>query len=163
MAKSPFFLRLIILYKFLMGIFELVLSVHMYRLFKKDPAVVFTEMAGYLSLDRENIFVGFFMEKAEALGTDTVLAIIIVIFLFGVFNEIEAWGLHLKRRWAEWLTVCATGILIPFELYEFVKSLSPVTFVVMVINTLIVYYLARHKELFKSRSEEEALEEGRAE
>ena len=32
----------------------------------------------------------------------------------------EGTGLWLRRAWAEWLTVLATGSLIPFELWELI-------------------------------------------
>src|SRR5437899_6513492 len=33
-------------------------------------------------------------------------------------------GLAMRRRWAEYLTVIATGILIPYEAYEVVKHVT---------------------------------------
>ena len=60
-------------------------------------------------------------------------------------------------RWAEWLTVIGTGALIPYEVYEIFKSFLFIKVLVLVINCLIVYFLAKHKELFKRRGSVEDL------
>jgi uncharacterized membrane protein (DUF2068 family) len=63
----------------------------------------------------------------------------------------EGTGLWLRRAWAEWLTVIATGSLIPFELWELITRPPgrrlPIA-VTFLINLLIVWYLAR---LLRSR------------
>jgi uncharacterized membrane protein (DUF2068 family) len=65
-----------------------------------------------------------------------------------MLNLIEAYGLHKRLRWAEWLTVFATGLLIPFEVYEVWRRFSLLGVAVLVLNIAIVIYLAKHKELF---------------
>jgi len=52
-----------------------------------------------------------------------------------------AWGLYLRQAWAEWLTIVATGLFIPFEVYEVIRSLRLTYFVALVINATIVWYL----------------------
>src|SRR5436190_22283570 len=37
---------------------------------------------------------------------------------YGVLELVEGVGLFLRRRWAEWLTVVATSLLVPLEIYE---------------------------------------------
>lgn len=147
------FLKLIIGYKTVAGIFELILSVALIKFLGQDLSEVVTRLAERLNLDIDNYFVDAAIEKAGMIGNDTFIGITLIIFIFGVFNLVESWGLHLKRRWAEWLTVIATSALIPFEIYEIIKEISTFKIVVLVINCLIVYYLAKHKELFKSRKE----------
>ena len=58
----------------------------------------------------------------------------------------EGTGLWLRRAWAEWLTVIATGSLIPFELWELITRPPgrrlPIA-VTFLLNVVIVWYLAR--------------------
>jgi uncharacterized membrane protein (DUF2068 family) len=60
----------------------------------------------------------------------------------------EGVGLAMRRRWAEYLTVIATGILIPYEVYEVV--IHPTLFKVgaLLLNLAVVGYLAYRKRLF---------------
>jgi len=148
------YLRTIITYKTFMGLMELFFGVYIYNIYQRSPENVFATLAGELHFNLENFFVKFAVDKAEMLGADRVMGIIAILIIFCVFNLIEAWGLHLKRRWAEWLTVCGTGALIPFEIWDLVVRPAFLTVVVIIVNTLIVYYLARHRELFHGRKEE---------
>ncbi|TMC53347.1 MAG: DUF2127 domain-containing protein [Chloroflexi bacterium] len=67
---------------------------------------------------------------------------------YATLEATEGVGLAMRRRWAEYLTVIATGILIPYELYEVV--IHPTLFKVgaLVLNLAVVGYLAYRKRLF---------------
>lgn len=54
---------------------------------------------------------------------------------------VEAWGLHRRLRWAEWLTVFVTASALPFEIYELVHHTSAGKIVVLIINVLVIIYL----------------------
>jgi len=61
---------------------------------------------------------------------------------YGVLELVEGVGLWLDQLWAEYLTVIATSLLIPFELYEL--AIHPSLWKVggILVNVLIVLYLA---------------------
>ena len=52
-------------------------------------------------------------------------------------------GLWLRKHWAEWFTVVATGSLIPLEAYEVIEHASWLKLGILVGNVVIVVYLAR--------------------
>ena len=56
---------------------------------------------------------------------------------------VEGVGLFYRQRWAEWLTVVATSLLIPFELYEVVRNPSLLKAGGIAVNIVIVIYLFR--------------------
>jgi hypothetical protein len=62
---------------------------------------------------------------------------------YGGLELVEGGGLFLKKRWAEWLTVVATRLLIPLELYELVRKPSALKGAGLIVNILIVLYLVR--------------------
>lgn len=55
----------------------------------------------------------------------------------------EGYGLWLGRRWAEYLTVVITSLLIPYEIFEVMTRGRALAFAVLVLNVLIVAYLLR--------------------
>ena len=57
-------------------------------------------------------------------------------------------GLAMRRRWAEYLTVIATGVLIPFEAYEVVHKVTLFRVGALLLNVAVVGYLAYRKRLF---------------
>jgi uncharacterized membrane protein (DUF2068 family) len=62
---------------------------------------------------------------------------------YGVLELTEGVGLWLDQLWAEYLTVIATSLLIPLELYELVTRPSVWKAGGILVNVLIVLYLAR--------------------
>ena len=60
---------------------------------------------------------------------------------YGLMFAVEGVGLWLERRWAEYLTIVATGSLIPFEIYELVRAISVVRVLALVVNVAGVIYL----------------------
>ena len=46
---------------------------------------------------------------------------------YGLLEVVEGVGRWLRKRWAEWLTVIATSLLVPFEIYELIQKLSPLS------------------------------------
>ena len=76
----------------------------------------------------------------------TVVALAVV--LYAALEATEGVGLALRRRWAEYLTVIATGVLIPFELTEVVARPTFFRVGALLVNVAIVVYLAWRKRLF---------------
>ncbi len=76
----------------------------------------------------------------------TLLAFSAIVY--AALEATEGVGLAMRRRWAEYLTVIATGILIPYEAYEVI--LHPTLFKVgaLLLNLAVVGYLAYRKRLF---------------
>jgi uncharacterized membrane protein (DUF2068 family) len=63
--------------------------------------------------------------------------------VYGLIESVEGVGLFFRKRWAEWLTVVATSLLIPLEIYELAKKPSPLKAAGLFVNVLIVLYLLR--------------------
>src|SRR5947199_597259 len=62
---------------------------------------------------------------------------------YGRLELVEGVGLWLDQLWAEYLTVIATSLFIPFELYELAIRPSLWKAGGILVNLLIVLYLAR--------------------
>ena len=67
---------------------------------------------------------------------------------YGVLELVEGVGLWLDQLWAEYLTVIATAVLIPFEVYELLHRVTVFRVLALAFNVLIVVYLAWRKRLF---------------
>jgi uncharacterized membrane protein (DUF2068 family) len=62
---------------------------------------------------------------------------------YGVLELVEGGGLFYRKRWAEWLTVIATSLLVPLEVYELVRHPSWLKAGGVAVNVAIVIYLYR--------------------
>jgi uncharacterized membrane protein (DUF2068 family) len=68
--------------------------------------------------------------------------------VYALLEGTEGVGLAMRRRWAEYLTVIATGILIPYEAYEVVHKVTLFKIGALLLNVAVVGYLAYRKRLF---------------
>jgi uncharacterized membrane protein (DUF2068 family) len=62
---------------------------------------------------------------------------------YGVLELVEGTGLWLDQLWAEYLTVIATSLFIPFEVYELVHRPTALKAGGILVNIAIVVYLVR--------------------
>jgi uncharacterized membrane protein (DUF2068 family) len=76
----------------------------------------------------------------------TVLAIGAIAY--ALLEGTEGVGLAMRRRWAEYLTVIATGILIPYEAHEVIRHVTLFKVGALLLNLAVVGYLAYRKRLF---------------
>lgn len=151
MQKHSLFLKIIIVEKLLLGVLFAALSFSMLTLLNRDMPVFTNQMIVFLNLDIEKKYVQEILEWLMKINGETIVGISAGVLVLGALNLIEAYGLHRRRRWAEWLTVIATSLFIPLELYEVIQKQTPVRIGTLIINVAIVYYLAKHKELFPKK------------
>jgi uncharacterized membrane protein (DUF2068 family) len=73
------------------------------------------------------------------------------LLVYAAVEGIEAVGLWLQRRWAEYLTFLVTSSLLPLEVYEILARTTVLKVVAFVINVAVVIYLLLAKRLFGLR------------
>jgi len=73
----------------------------------------------------------------------------ITAFGYAILMGTEGIGLYLRRSWARWFTIGATGSLIPVEAYEIVREPRPLRVLVLLMNIAVVVYLWKRREVFE--------------
>ncbi|WP_285486142.1 DUF2127 domain-containing protein [Amycolatopsis taiwanensis] len=91
------------------------------------------------------------LEKAFEARASTLYLVGLVVAAYALLEGIEAVGLWLAKRWAEYLTFVATTILLIPEVYELTRTVSALKVVALVINLAVVAYLLFAKRLFGLR------------
>ena len=79
----------------------------------------------------------------------------------GSFSLVEGWALLHGHWWGPWVVVVGTGSLLPLEVLALARHPNAVRAVLLVLNLLIVLYLAR-KALAESRSRPRRADRGQA-
>jgi uncharacterized membrane protein (DUF2068 family) len=113
----------------------------LYRLLNRDLGGVVDRSAARLHLDPENRLVHEVIHLVSGIDRSHLAALSAGTFFYAALHLIEGTGLLLRRRWAEYLTVVATGLLLPLEIYELVSKASLVRLGVLLVNMAIVAYL----------------------
>jgi uncharacterized membrane protein (DUF2068 family) len=102
------------------------------------------------------------LDRLFSLRSGTLREVGIALLAYGILEGVEAVGLWLAKRWAEYLTFAATTILLPLEVYEIVHRQSALKIIGFIINVAVVIYLLFAKRLFGLRgggAADEALRE----
>lgn len=81
------------------------------------------------------------LSKLSGMSPRHIEALGVGAFLYAALFLVEALGLWLQKRWAEYLTVIATGSFIPFEIYELVRRITAARLGALVLNIAVVIYL----------------------
>jgi uncharacterized membrane protein (DUF2068 family) len=91
------------------------------------------------------------LDRLFSLQSGTLREVGIALLAYGLLEGVEAVGLWLAKRWAEYLTFLATTILLPLEVYEIVTKGSALKIIGLIINVAVVVYLLFAKRLFGLR------------
>jgi uncharacterized membrane protein (DUF2068 family) len=70
-----------------------------------------------------------------------IQALSVVALFYATLYMIEGIGLWHQSRWAEYLTIVATGLFIPLEIYEITRRFTPLRVGALVVNVAAVLYL----------------------
>lgn len=91
------------------------------------------------------------LDRLFALSTSKLYLVGVVVAAYTAMLIVEAVGLWRARRWAEYLTLVETGLLVPFEIYELTSSVTALKVLTLIINLAIVLYLLIAHRLFGIR------------
>ena len=106
-----------------------------------SPADEAEHLVATLKLDPGNYYVHTAIERIAGHQPGAAPAIRVGTFLYALLYLVEGVGLLMRKHWAEYFTVIATGSLIPLEIYEVYRRPTPVRVGVLAINLAIVAYL----------------------
>ena len=88
------------------------------------------------------------LDRLFSLRAGTLHLVGAAVAVYAVLEGIEAIGLWFQMRWAEYLTFVATTALLPLEVYELTRTVSPLKIIALIVNIAVVVYLLRAKRLF---------------
>jgi uncharacterized membrane protein (DUF2068 family) len=144
--------RIIIVERIAKAVILITLAVGVIVVGRRGLLVQWASEAQYqLTLDTgHSIFRRWFEELLVRIGFYRhVTAIALGAILYAGLEGTEGVGLALRRRWAEYLTVIATGLLIPYEAWEVAHRLTFIRVGALLVNVAVVGYLAYRKRLFR--------------
>jgi uncharacterized membrane protein (DUF2068 family) len=88
------------------------------------------------------------LQNVLNLRSHTLLILAVTAVAYFVVEGVEAVGLWLEKRWAEYLTAVATAGFLPFEIHELIKRVTWLRISALVVNLAILVWLVYRKRLF---------------
>jgi uncharacterized membrane protein (DUF2068 family) len=125
------------------GVLLLVAGIYLLGHTGNDLGRLADRLARDVELDTRRPFIRHLIDRLGHLSHHQVTLFGIAALGYGALEIVEGVGLWRRRRWAEWLTVIATSLLVPLELYELVHKPSALKAAGLLVNVLIVVYLLR--------------------
>src|ERR1700743_3260026 len=139
----PAGLRIIAVYKAVKTVGLIFIAIAAFRLDHQERFQHLVQWLEHLQLAESNGIRWSLVHLLEGMGPAKVEAVGIVALIYAAIFATEGIGLWMRKHWAEWFTVIATGSLVPVEIYECVNRFNALKLAITVANILIVIYLVR--------------------
>jgi uncharacterized membrane protein (DUF2068 family) len=134
-------LILIAAYKGLQTLLFVAVGIGALRLVHKDVGGVFEALRDSLHFSPESRFVNFLLDQAALVNDPMLRRIGVVAFSYAALSLSEGVGLYLEKAWGEVLTLAITASFLPWEIFEVCRRLTWVRVGLLLINTLVFFYL----------------------
>ena len=145
------------IFKLIKGLLLLIVAVKLVTLINKDVGDVFDAFIERNRIDPDNRIVHSITEKISGIDSNQMKMFSVGSFSYAGLLLTEGIGLWMQKRWAEFLTVIATSLLIPIEIYEIYEKFTWVRIAVFVLNLFVVWYLVNRLRNEKNVAETEKL------
>ena len=139
--RSRRILRLIAVERIVRGILLFAAGIYLLFHLTSDFGRLSERVIRAIELDPRRPFLHRIVDYLHHLHASQVRVLALGALGYGVLELVEGTGLWLDQLWAEYLTVIATSLLIPVEVYELVHRPSVWKAGGLIVNIAIVAYL----------------------
>jgi uncharacterized membrane protein (DUF2068 family) len=142
---------LIAAFKFVKGALLVAVGVGALSLLHENVGAAVTHWIAVLRVDPDNRFIHALLRRLLTVNDQKLVTLSVGTFFYAALMLTEGLGLALRKRWAEYFTIFATGSFIPLELYELYEHFSVLKIIVIAVNVAVVWYLVRRVRQRKQR------------
>jgi len=134
-------LRLIAAFKFFKATLMVAVGLGALELLRPGVAERAQEWLAPLAVRSDRRAVVTLFSLVSGLSTRRLELFGVGAFVYAALFMVEGVGLWLARRWAEYLTVVASLLLVPVEVVEILRRVTPSRVAALAINLAVVVYL----------------------
>jgi uncharacterized membrane protein (DUF2068 family) len=107
-----------------------------------DPWDVADGVLRLLHISPDHHFAQLFLNWADSLTDAKLWTVAAAAGAYAILRFLEAYGLWYARTWAEWIALISGAMYLPFEIYKLIHRQSLLHISILVINLIIVLYMA---------------------
>jgi len=163
-----FGLRSVALFEACKGLIALAVGIWLISLRHKDLETVATHLLHFLHrvlhLSPDGHLARTIMRGASRVNQQNLHIAALLAFAYVTVRFVEAGGLWLEKEWAEWFALISGALYMPYEIYELAIHATLIKWGILLVNALIVWYLAwllrdsyKHRKHQAVKEEEERL------
>jgi uncharacterized membrane protein (DUF2068 family) len=141
-------------YKLLECLLLIAAGIGAIRLLHRDLQAVLLHWVHVLRVDPDNHYIHGILARALSVSPKQLKELSAGTFIYAALRFLEGIGLILRKKWGEYLTIVATAVFIPLEIYEIFRHLTWLRLVIFVLNVATLWYLiwTLQRNRVKSRS-----------
>ncbi len=144
-------LRVVSIFEAAKGLLVLLTGFGLLAYIHKDLHLAAERLVRHFHLNPASRYPRIFLDLAEHVTDVQLWVLALAAFTYAVVRLVEAYGLWLQRRWAEWFAIFAGGIYVPIEIFEVMHKVTWPRVTLLIVNTAIVVYLSFI--IFRTRQE----------
>lgn len=145
-------LKVVALFETLKGLLGLSAGAVVFFMTHRNLQISADQLVKNLHLNPDHTIFKKIISVIGTLTDNSIHFIVLLAFLYALMRFVEAYGLWFARRWAEWFALISGCVYLPFELFELAKGFTWVKIGLLVINLILVLYMAfvvKHNEKAK--------------
>ena len=140
-AKPLGLLAWIVAYKVIKAIIAATGAIFLFHIGRESPVAIVHQWIQRLHLDPEGRIETRLLAHAAHFDMARLRWAVALLVAYTILYCVEAVGLFLERRWAEWLTVVQSALLVPWEIREIIRRHGPVESVALFLSVGVIVYL----------------------
>lgn len=140
--RAPIALRSIAFFEAVKGLLALAAACGLLSLRNTDLHAAADEFLIKHGINPERRYISWFIEGVAKATNHHVGEIAALGFAYAAVRFVEGYGLWRARHWAEWFAVISAGLYLPLELTQFGRHPSCFNAGVILVNMVIILYLA---------------------
>ncbi len=129
-------------FKLIKGLALVLVGIAVLRLVHHDVVAVVTQWVARVHVDPDNKYIHSVMTKLWAVDDRKLREVGAGTFFYAGLFLTEGVGLILRKVWAEYFTIIVTSSFLPIELYVLTERFTVPRVLAILLNILIVWYLA---------------------
>ena len=123
------------------GVLAVLASFALFTLLHKDIGDVAENIIESLHLNPANRLVHAFLNAADRVSDNKIVAVACVGLAYAVIRFIEAYGLWNARAWAEWFAIISGSAYLPLEIIGLIRHPNAMHWAVLIVNIIVVLYM----------------------
>jgi uncharacterized membrane protein (DUF2068 family) len=134
-------LRAVAIYEAAKGTLVLVAGFGLLSLVPQDVQYFAEQLISHLHLNPAKGYPRIFIDAASHVTSTRLWLFAGFALGYAAIRWIEAYGLWMGRRWAEWFAVLSGAIYVPAEVYGLLRHVTWTKVLLLTVNVCIVVYL----------------------
>jgi len=142
-------LRIVSVFEAAKGLLVLLAGFGFFEYIHKDLHRVAEQLVRQFHFNPASRYPRIFLDLFDHMTVSQLWMLSLAALIYAAVRFIEAYGLWLQRRWAEWFGILSGALYVPIEIYEVARKVTWPRVTLLIVNAAIVMYLSFI--LFQSR------------